>query len=619
MLVVKNKGYVVFGYFIMFISNLYFFWDHIFNGYWFSNYYDGSKNYYTFFRYISSNTAQEFLKFDEFFYPYGEYVQFIDATPIISIPLKYLNTFYPNLLSYSIPILHIYLFTLMFLTSVLIYKILRKYYVKFYISLLSAIVLPIISPQFLRLVIGHMNLATPFFIVFTIYYYLKVIRFKNASFAFFLASLLVFIMASLTHAYLLALSIFLFGFLAIFDLIYDWRIERKKIFISFYFTSLIPLILPFILVMGIFINIDDYSSERNIKGSGFNWVEWNLTPDSLINSYEWSKIKIFNYVDYNLSSENSSYIGIFALSFILYVIGKYLFNSIKGNNRNKFDSNNYIKKERFVFICVIVALIFTASGTYTHVFNRQLQFDNLINPFYYLVRLSDAFTQFRVLARFNWPIFWLVNILCIITFDRIYKKAKSKRVSVGLLILFSILMLSDYFSLIDNKYLYNNHIGLFDINAITAIKNDFKEIDSKEYQAILPIPIYVSGAFSGDLTMDPEDGWCNKTYQLNIALNLPLISVKADRSSELKTKALMSIVSNNPNNNLLHKLETDGRDILVIKSKINNSWNLNFDSIAYPYAHQTFLNCVNFELNKDVELLKETDEYCIYKLKIENL
>ena len=70
-------------------------------------------------------------------------------------------------------------------------------------------------------------------------------------------------------------------------------------------------------------------------------------------------------------------------------------------------------------------------------------------------------------------------------------------------------------------------------------------INASRYQAILPIPYFHTGTEWHDepsnLNIDPDDPYCNRTYQLSMATGLPLMSHKATRAISRQAEQLYAV------------------------------------------------------------------------------
>ena len=145
----KSKEYLLF--FLAVILCLVWFKNYLFVGDGptplFCNYYDGLKNYFTFNRYITTpNQGASYFYFEDYLHPYGEYIQFLDNTPVLSVPLKYLVTHFPQLESSTFIIYHGYIVLLFALSILFTYKVLRLLKINTLWAFIAALSMSLISP-----------------------------------------------------------------------------------------------------------------------------------------------------------------------------------------------------------------------------------------------------------------------------------------------------------------------------------------------------------------------------------------------------------------------------------------------------------------------------------------
>ncbi len=594
--------------------NLFLYWGHLSpkQDYLFANYYDGSRNYYALKQYVQSELpSNSFFKLEDIFYPYGEYVLYTDNTPCVAIPLKFLGHYFPSLKNYTFQIFHFYLVILFIFCSILFYKLLQMLKVNYLWSLIAALVLPSICPQFLRLVNGHMNLATPIFIVFPIVQFTRYYQEQTSTFGIWkwMLSVLFYGMACLTHIYLPVLSIAVLLVLVLIEGVLNFSsLDIKQYFKKGLYLCSTPIV-AFIIIAIFYGIIDEYSSERLINGAGFNWVEWNLVPEAIINAYDWNIFKPLDYISFNINGESNSYVGSFALLGILVLI----FYRISKYKTAVFTAYN----ERMMFCFLIASLLFyiVAIGIDVHLFNRSISFKNYLNPFFYLVKISDVFTQFRTLARFNWPIFWLLNLVVLYSLNQIVFNTQLPKLFRGLIFIFPILILIDGYSFYQREELIYEGSNVFSEATLNAQKELIKDLNLTEFQAILPLPIFVAGASNMNYNIDPQDGWAKDCYRFNMITSLPIISGYAGRISEKNAESIMSFVTSNPKPDILQKLKKKEKDILVIKSKLDSRWNLNLDHTDFP--KKVMESARHFPETKQLEWLKENDKYIVYRYRLQ--
>jgi hypothetical protein len=91
-------------------------------------------------------------------------------------------------------------------------------------------------------------------------------------------------------------------------------------------------------------------------------------------------------------------------------------------------------------------------------------------------------------------------------------------------------------------------------------------LDQSRYQALLTLPYYHVGSENTEqgfsYTVDPDDPFCNRTYQLGMVTGLPLMAHKATRTPNYQARELATMFRpEGPEPSLLARL--DNRPILV--------------------------------------------------------
>lgn len=646
-------------YIIFFSLNLFMFFPFIFDAVQplFSNEWDGMKNYFTLYQTVNEKLkpGDSFFKFNSYFYPYGEYFYFTDNTPIVSMIIKALP--FSFLKTNIIPIFHFYIMIMFTLSNIYLFKLLSLIKTYNILNIIASFTLVYISPQFFRLVMGHMNLSISFFIIFSIYLFINNIYLKKEiTLRYSLYILSIFFIAGFTHLYHLIISIYLLFTLTIFYILFK-IFKTKKELITFFCLLVITIFslsnnyingakLSFIIFsfyviikttikrnefkevvkksikllwiplvsLGItytcYSLIDKFKNTRIPGGAGFNWSFWNIPLEAPFMASENHIIDISNVNQFKQWTDQYSFIGNFVLIIIIIVLISAVLNFCFFKIT---DVKEVTKKNKLLITILFFSATFsyiTAIGIDTYGFNEAIHLKNYLNPFFFLSKISIKFTQIRVLARFNWLFFWLVNISTIIILNSYAKHFKKP---IIILSLFIPLLIIDFYSLtIKHPFSLSEKINPIKNNE--QYHEDLKFINFNDYQAILPIPIYATGISNNDYTIDPEDNWCTSTLIYNTISNLPLISYKASRSSKDNTINLMSIVSEKPTDEIIKKLKNKDKKILVIESKNEKSYQYSYNKEAVytkkiDFEMKDFLTRNKEKLNK----IKSTDRVNIYE------
>ncbi len=506
----------------------------------FSDNYDGLKNYFTFYAYLLPENTTTWAKFEWFHYPFGDYILYTDNTPLLSAPLKLISTYLIDLSAYGLAIYNYVIIGSILLSSWLLFLILKRFVSNSWLLGMCSLLLPWIHPQIIRINM-HMNLSFTWVILLVIYLLLRLTEQENASKSGYLKACIFIICAvvatSFLHLYYSMILAFLIGGFCIFYAFAnrsDSTVGRRFLISAF----LIPFV-SVLVVLATIKSVDTYYDLRKTGAGGFNWKHFNQYFDAFYSSYEHFTLQFPLHATREITYESFSYLGGFAL----FGMGILLFLFLSRKDR-KVRFSRYLwstpsgKRMSTIFFAGVVAF-FISLGTYARLFNHTISFDNWFNPFYFLSMVSERFTQFRCLARFNWVFFWSFNLLVIYLLNHYVQQKRPfanwiVAVLLGCLLMDSTDMMR-HFSKLDYPNLMTDKEATADIHKL------IKGINPSEYQAILSAPYFHVGAEENDYILPPIDSWMTKNYQLSIATQLPMMACQMSRTPVNQTKALFSL------------------------------------------------------------------------------
>ncbi len=368
---------------------------------------DGLKSYYVFDYQL--NHRDSFNHFSGLNYPYGENYLFTDGFPV----LQYVIQFFPFLYAYSVGIIHITIVIGFLLTTFFICKLLQFYTKNNWVSILGALSLFVLQPQFYRL-FGHLSMSYSCFIPMAWYFLLRFMHDEKK----LKWTLLLFISTTIwyfTHGYL---GLMLMVFLGV-VLIFQPKIWKHKLNLL---SSLSFIILP-LLIFFILSKWSDSISDRTTEPFGFfeyqsHWKSVFLTPNGIIGNW------MSNFISFeNLNWEGTSYIGITSV-LILIVIA--FLRILKIFKPNSFEL--YPKELLFFLVSSLFLLLYS--------------FGIPFNQFPFLLEVLEPLKQFRAVGRFAWPFYFVCGILSFVVLHHIYILAETKWrkiTAIGLLFLGSSL------------------------------------------------------------------------------------------------------------------------------------------------------------------------------------
>jgi len=478
----KSKAFQLFSLFLLASGFVFIFYGNILlspNQYQFSAKGDAIKNYYTYAYYIKNNVDP--INFEGLNYPYGEHFLYTDCTPVLSSGLKGISSFYPGITNYSVGIMNFLLIISLVLSIFLVYLILLEYDIQHWFAVFSSIGIIALSPQLFRLT-GHLALGFGFVIPLSWYLLLKFEKSKNQikiGLLFLLSNLIIFFI----HAYLgMIAAAFLFAYLLV-RFIFDYR--NKTISKHYYFGLLSIIFIP-IIVFRAFIFFTDTHDGRTDNPWGFFRAHADFNTVFLPIKEPLKPIVKSLIGNYEQTWEGWAYIGIASIIAIILYLALSATKSFK-IKKPSFDNRWFDNRQlQYILISSILLLIFSMA----YPFRLNLE---------WLLDYVSVLKQFRAVGRFAWVFFFATAISSVYFIDRMSKYffEKNKR-TVAILILFLLPALFfmealPYHSKISKTI--SSSPNMFDVQQLdTDLKNGIEEINTDDYQAILPMPFFYIGS-----------------------------------------------------------------------------------------------------------------------------
>lgn len=463
---------------------------------------DGLKSYYVFDYQLKFR--ETFNHFSGLNYPYGDNYLFTDGFPV----LQYLIQPIPFLHNYSVGIIHITIVIGFLLTTYFLYKILQFYTQNEWVSVLGALSLFALQPQFYRL-FGHLSMSYSCFIPMAWYFLIQFLYDEKK----LLWSTLLFITNTIwyfTHGYLgLTLTIFLGGVLIFQPKVWMNKLNLVKIF-SFIF---LPLLLFVVLSKW-----SDSISDRTTEPFGFfeyqsHWKSVFLTPNGIFGDI------MSNFISFeNLSWEGTSYIGITSVLILLGIIFLRIFKIFKPNSIELYTRE---------------MLLFLVSSSILLLYSFGIPF----NQFPVLLDLLEPLKQFRAVGRFAWSFYYVTGILSFIVLYNLYRFSdlKWKKItSIALLAVGSTLYFVEAFPVLTKERVFSKNLlkkenlSIQHQQLITYI-----QINKAKYQCILPLPwFHVGSELYGK---EPNEKTMTNILITSAHSGLPIYSCMMGRTSFAQT------------------------------------------------------------------------------------
>lgn len=532
------------------------------------NYNDGMRQYFFYQSVVEQDPEMGWTKVYSMGYPYGEYVFFTDATPLLTWSLKFFSTYFVDLSGKSIYLFNLFILLGHVLSSLFLFRILRRLKIQQIYCLFFALFLPWLGIEFFKITQGHLNLSISWPLLGTIYLLGKahdLIQGESSNkkelgkWMLSMASFLLTI--GLIHLYWLAMAAFAAGVFFLGLLLFS-RKEKQKL-ISTGLSLGLGVILPTIFLLLMIRLSDGYFDARLPHGEGYGWEHWVLQFEGLFSSHAHNSIP-FVFEDSKLYYFGSfAYLGNFALYAFLFLLVEM---GVRKNLRKAWLAKLQEEGNRsFLFLLLISAFFSLMISLGENIYLQRLDwtFTNFLNPFYYLHLISDRITQFRDVSRFSFIVFWVFNILLLYAFTLRLKIEDKKWLKVILPLIFLSLTLVDTFDSISLARKEMNRPNLLAEGADEQVQKLANQINATDYQAIIPIPYNHEGAGDNHYVIDGFDDFLTNAMQLQNWTGIPLMSAKFARGNFQHAQNLQSLFKEEGVSNDLLK-ELDERPVLIL-------------------------------------------------------
>ncbi|MFN5416814.1 MAG: hypothetical protein ACK5B9_07125, partial [Flavobacteriia bacterium] len=500
-------------------------------------------------------------------YPYGESVFYTNGQPLIINLLKFIQPIL-DLSNYVVAILNLLIITSFVVCSNYIYLIFKLLKLDTIWAILFALAITFLSPQLTR-VNGHLTLAYICAIPMYIFYTLKFtndINFKTSLKLGIVSLFFLFI-----HPYFIVFYCFITFPFCIF-LVYMKNLKFFDLIKHLGIQIIIPIVL--------FVSLQSSDvSDRPKFPLGFlefksNWEGVFFSPNTYYS-------QLYNGLNLEYPQwEGIAYIGLLSVLTILCILIIFAKHLLQLKFKKSILVTDNWQLNLFLF-CAIVALIFSFAFPF-----------NLEGYAYYL-KFAGPIRQFRGVGRFSWLFFYVINILAVYLIFSFFNSKKSIYKNSFLALSILILTIDCYANLKANKKETFNK-SLF---VKQAFWNDFKEIKSQHFQAIIPLPYFHVG--SENVSLDPNSKIKDYVFSISTFTGLPITAVNLSRTSLSQTFENLALISESykPINYL--KKCNKKPFLVIVRTNELDSKNL------------TFLeNCT---------LLKKGSEFDIYKISPKKL
>lgn len=514
----------------------------------FMDLFDGIKNYFTFQSYLQQDPSVGLALVQGHAYPFGDYLFYADLTPTIAVPLRFFSIYIYDISDYAIPIFNFIIILLHWITALVVYKLVKHFVKTPWLAVLLGISLTWIHPQLPRLGNGHFNLSISLFIVLSLLFLVHIYKgYQKDPAQYFSqhkgklgALLATFYLASFTHLYFLPILGLTIGFFAFFQAL-ELKFYKKQS----WSISLKPLVvlggvcvLGLVLVMGTIILVDNYYALRAVGNSAYGFTEWKLSLASLFTAREFNYLQyFFSYAEPNtIHYESNLYLGAFTLYgltglLLLRLFGKSLYIPVS----QVFSEKKYL----WCFLGMAFLCFFVAMGEKYYFLDSQYYYNNYLNPFLYLRKVVSRIEQFRCLARFFWPAFWVFSLAVAACVDYYYRNHTNQWIKAGIIGL-ALVAVSDTKDVISfqNRLYQKNY---FAKDWATTGYEELSAINFSNYQALLPLPYFHSSTEIENLILDGGAYYNREIQLISLLADLPMMSIQSSRVPVSHARHLFSL------------------------------------------------------------------------------
>lgn len=590
----------------------------------FQNQYDGYKNYYTFHAYVNQDEALGYSRLMTHNYPYGDIIFFTDNSPIIAVVVKFIHHHIIPVGNHSIAVYNSILIFIHWLTALFLFYFLSKLLKNNYLALVFAIIFSWIHPQMPRLAHGVFNLSLALPIIMSLYYCLQI--YKANRWSHWLKLAIIIIISTFIHFYYLAILGVLIGLFA-----FTWSIKRYFFQHENALSSLRPLLnttctlgISASLILGFVQWIDLFSSQRLKAATGFDYEPWSIRLSSLITPYEWYGINNILFTKTIPSVESHAYLGSMMLyGTLLFVILKWLKSSYHVNLVSLFEKN--IEGQFLYFLQATALLTLSISiGINIDLFQSDYRFLNITNLFLYVKKVYTGITQFRCLNRFFWITFWIWALSFAYIIDGYWYKFKGQK---NITVLICGLLLLGIADSKDMIRLYNRirKQNIFNTDTNKEVVKIPTGINTKDYQALLPIPLYYLSTEKFEYVIDGETiNYNSVVAAYSDALKIPMVAMQSSRTPLYQAENLFNMLLNADTTNInqqtwIKDLPNEKPMLIMLDKQVykdESQGKVNFNIPVYEPAKTVVLQGNQFVKKMNMKLIAENERWAFYEWKI---
>ncbi len=580
----------------------------------FQNEYDGFKNYLTVRAYLD-DMQESILTYEQMNYPWGDYIIYTDNSPLIAVPLKLIDKYLFDISEVSLGIYSWIWMLSLFLAPLVLYRLLVRLIGHQIILLPICIILVWISPQTVRLAIGHFNLSAAIFLICALY----LLQGWESSYAerhsvglrrYLIALCALLILSSFIHLYYLPILALMCGLYIGISAISTAR--SRSWWWRWLVSSAIALAAS---AAGVFISlrlIDDRYSLRREGANGYGWDNWEHNIRSLYTSPAEMLIDFPLAASGPINYEGQMYLGWFLLLSLPVLLVLLL-----GRARHYWPM---IKRQRYLLILLAVGTIcyFIGLGDDEVVLGKRHH--NWLNILEWIKPLWSGVEHFRCLGRFAWWMYWALGIGAAAWIAHIYRS--SKTAWKYLLWIPVIMGLTDVAGRVQSFSKNYNKQSTLSARAITERLGDRAEtLGAFRPNALLPLPYYHVGTEELDITIDPHRIQMTHHSQTSLGLGLPNMASQMSRTPIQDAEAMWDLLAH-PIDSIDHAIDVaaprrrlleaiNGQTILIMVNRAFYAGTSDYKPKHQPMTDPGVHGAMNWLRSTDAELV-DSDYYYDY-------
>lgn len=491
---------------------------------------DGIKNYFTYWYYIYYDSGNHFSGMN---YPFGEHIIFTDNMPLLSVGIKKLAPYFPNIVRYSLGILHMAILAAHLAGVHYLFKILRHYRVAPLWAGAGALLIAYCSPQTFRM-LGHFGMAFSCLLPFVIYQLIRYHQYHRLKYV--VAIFIILSLSTFLHLYNFVLTaIVLLGYT------FAYLVTNRK---GVLFRKMAGHVLPLIITIGtVFLGLNTYigSTDKITDRPDYPLGVFNGATEGrdifVSDTYLGQLLApVFGKHKELGDSEGYIYLGIIGTVVAIYFISRVLAYIFRKSIRNS-TTHWHIVPEFNIWLIVAFLSLLIGMGV-PFVWFKQFFADHI-----------STLRQFRTIGRFSWIFYYLFMIYtCIVVYRwAVMYGAKGRKymysIGAAVVIIWGIQFLG-----------YARHFravlmpgATVTYNKVTDKEGSLREvlrqngIGRETYQAILMLPYFHVGSEKLWLYQETQEDVMAKAVTLSMLSGLPIVDVMMSRTSWSQTFAAIQL------------------------------------------------------------------------------